>query len=81
MLLLASLLGAVLAWPVAIVSWRGRVRRAPRGLRPGQACLASAETSRAIACGISGRVGWPRLTCGRTRNMAVFAQVKTYVMR
>ena len=48
-----------------------------RGLRPGRACLASAETSRAIAWGISGRVGWPRLTWGRTRNMAVFAQVKT----
>jgi hypothetical protein len=29
-LLLVSLLGAVLVWPVAIVSWRGRVRRAPR---------------------------------------------------
>ena len=48
-----------------------------RGLGPGQACPASAETSRAIAWGISGRVGWPRLTCARTRNMAVFAQVKT----
>jgi len=22
------------------------------------------------------RVGWPRLTCGRTLNLAVFAQVK-----
>jgi hypothetical protein len=29
-LLLGSLLGAVLVWPVAIASWRGRVRRASR---------------------------------------------------
>ena len=29
-LLLVSLLGAVLVWPGAIVSWRGRVRRASR---------------------------------------------------
>jgi hypothetical protein len=47
------------------------------GLRPGQACLASAETSRAIAWGITGRVGWPHLTSERARSMAVFAQVKT----
>ncbi len=75
---LVILVVAVLVWPVAIVSWRGRVRRASRGLGPGQPCPASAATtSRAIAWGICGRVGWPRLTCARTRNMAVFAQVKT----
>lgn len=34
-LLLGSLLGAVLVWPVAIASWRGRVRRASRGVTGG----------------------------------------------
>ena len=59
-----------------ILARAGRAGRA-RGVTPGLPCPASAETSRAIAWGISGRVGWPRLTCARTRNMAVFAQVKT----
>jgi hypothetical protein len=36
----------------------------------------SAETSHAIAYGASRHVGWPRLTHGRDRNMAAFAQIK-----
>jgi hypothetical protein len=36
----------------------------------------SAETCRAIAYRASRRVGWPRLTRGRDRNRAAFAQVK-----
>jgi hypothetical protein len=51
--------------------------RGCHGLGPGQMHPGvSAETSHAIAYRASRRVGWPRLTHGRDRNMAAFAQVK-----